>query len=220
MEACGAHYASKQTNLVIIIDGLDHAWRAKQSIDELDALLSQLLPIPEGVALLLVTQPISDEKLPACMKQAVPRDQWLYLPPLRKGSVNRWLRHHADEMRRGRSIHEQDYAEITNALYNKTAGHPLHLKYTLKAIQERNDLLTTENINRLPSCPHSDITAYYSELWDSLPEESRMLLHLLAACPFTWPKSGLFELARNPPEPPVSHASARRGSAGIASFPF
>ncbi len=64
IEACGRHFAQQKKVLVIIIDGLDHVWREKRSIDELNKLFEYLLPPPDGIVILLGTQPLDDTQLP------------------------------------------------------------------------------------------------------------------------------------------------------------
>lgn len=44
LEAAGAHVAGRGMALIVIVDGLDHVWRERRSIEELDRLLAFLLP--------------------------------------------------------------------------------------------------------------------------------------------------------------------------------
>ena len=69
----------------------------------------------------------------------------------------------------------------------------LHLRYTLRALQERDQLVTAENIENLPGCEHDDIRDYYGKLWTSLSEQSRGIIHLLAATQFAWTKRAILE---------------------------
>ena len=116
-------------------------------------------------------------------------------------AVKTWLRHHESELigtasaKESSEVHLPDYQfeRLAEALYEKSSGHPLHLRYTLKALQERDHAITLENIARLPGCTHDDITVYYRELWRVLPEQCRGILHLLAANRFSWSKLGIFE---------------------------
>src|SRR5262249_55084522 len=42
-------------------------------------------------------------------------------------------------------------------------------------------------------CGHEDIRNYYADLWHVLEEGPRMVLHLMAACKFPWPRQGIFD---------------------------
>lgn len=189
LEAAGQYYAHRHESLIVIIDGLDHVWRDRRSTEQLDKLLGFLLPVPAGVTLLFATQPVDDDKLPPRFLRYAPRDSWLNLPPLSPQAVSQWVRHHRSELAQP----EHYFYEISRAFYQKSGGHPLHLRYTLKALQEQGLTVDEYNIRRLPACSHDDITTYYGELWRSLSEESREILHLLAACGFTWPRQGVFD---------------------------
>lgn len=199
---CGSFYARQGKRLIVIIDGLDHVWRDTRSVEELAKLLHFVLPAPDGVIVLLATQPIDDNQLPPILLKYAPRDTWLRLPLLDEQAVAAWLRHHESELvplaakaiapDEGQ-VPDYQFKRISEALYEKSRGHPLHLRYTLRALQERDQLVTAENIERLPGCAHDDIRGYYRELWVALPEESRAILHLLAANRFPWTKRGILE---------------------------
>lgn len=199
---CGNFYAQQGKWLVVIVDGLDHVWRDTRSVDELAKLLHLMLPAPEGVVVLLATQPVDDSQLPSILLKYAPRDTWLRLPLMDEQAVEAWLRHHESDLLSPAAkatapdeghVPEYQLKRIGEALYEKSRGHPLHLRYTLKALQERDQLVTVENIERLPGCAHDDIRDYYRELWRVLPEESRGILHLLTANRFPWTKRGIFE---------------------------
>jgi hypothetical protein len=193
VEASGRYYLARGQPLVVVIDGLDHVWRESGSVDQLDKLLQMLLPALPGVVLFLATQPVDESLLPACLARAAPRDQWMELPGLELDAVRTWLRHHEASLTEAGEdqlpAHTLD--RLAGTLYAKSNGHPLYLRYTLRAIQEQNISVTSEAIERLPGCPHKDISSYYAELWHSLPDDSRLILHLLAACRFTWPRDGI-----------------------------
>jgi hypothetical protein len=195
IEACGRHYAGQGTLLAVIVDGLDHVWRERRSVEELDRLLGLLLPSPDGVVVFLATQPVDESMLPSCLLRAAPRERWLELPPLDGRAMEQWLGHHRAELSDpgGDDLDDEQLHRLAEAMHRRSRGHPLHLRYTLKAIQERGLPVTESSIEGLPGCPHEDITAYYRELWRGLPEEGRELLHLLAACRFPWPPEGLLD---------------------------
>lgn len=193
VSACGSHFAQQGKNLVIILDGLDHVLREEASVDNLNKLLEHLLPAPDGVVVVVGVQPLDDTHLPERLVRAAPRKTWRELPSLDGNAVKQWLQHHENELDLPEDQHGHDFVlnRLANVLHEKSQGHPLHLRYTLKALKEQELQVTQDNIRRLPGCPHEDITQYYEELWRSLSEEGREILHLLAACRFPWPLTGI-----------------------------
>lgn len=184
VKQCGAHFRQQGKCLVVIIDGLDHLWREQESLDELNALLEHLLPVQEGVVLLLGTQPLNKE--PDRLVAASP--EHLELPSLDKEAVRRWVEHHVADVR----LPSNEYAassvlqKVVDALYARSEGHPLHLTYTLRALLEQGMPVTPDSIETLPGCTHQDITTYYSQLWNALDEAGREILHLIATAQFPW----------------------------------
>jgi len=193
LAACGEYYAKAGKTLTVLVDGLDHVWRERRSLLELTQLLEYLLPPPEGVVLLFASQPVDDDQLPAVLLRHAPRDSWVELPQLDQPAVEQWARKHAHDFPAQAEQLQSTVliGRLAAALYRKGHGHPLHLRYTLKAIQERNLACTEEAIAALPGCPHEGITAYYQELWHAIPEQSRAIMHLLAATQFSWPLQGI-----------------------------
>jgi len=193
VEACGQFFMKEGKLLVIVIDGLDHVWREQHSADNLDKLFEHLLSPPEGIVVVVGTQPINDEHLPFRLRQVTPRNQWIELPLLDKPAVKNWLNFHETEL----NMPSDDYARenilnrLSGAFFDKSGGHPLHLKYTLRTLIELDMLITVQNISNLPGCSHHDIISYYNELWVNLPEQSRLILHLFAVTNFAWPPSGI-----------------------------
>lgn len=188
--ACGDYYGKQDKTLIVIIDGLDHVWRERRSVEELDALLGYILPTSDNVVVLLATQTVADSQLPISLLRNAPRNQWLKLPLLNEQAVRKWLHHHEKDITLDSSnpIPEYISERLSNAFYRKSKGHPLHLRYSLRTLQERNIIVTEDSVNSLPECPHEDINAYYRNLWHVLPEEGREILHLFAVCPFPWPR--------------------------------
>jgi len=195
LERSGSYYEDRGKCLIVIVDGLDHVWREQKSIKELEDFLNILLPPVKGVIVLLATQPVEDNKLPRSLLRLAPKVEWLHLPLLDRASVKIWLGKHAKEISKTGEEEIQDWMidRLTDALYKKSKGHPLHIRYSLKSLIERNKQVTENNILDLPECAHEDITKYYEELWASLDEEPREILHLISACPFPWPREGIFD---------------------------
>ena len=74
LEGVGAHFAAQGKVLVVIIDGLDHVWRERNSQDELVLLFEHLLPAPSGVVLVVGTQPVDEDQLPPILPRECPRE--------------------------------------------------------------------------------------------------------------------------------------------------
>lgn len=195
IDSCGQYFAQQERALIIILDGLDHVWREQGSGQELDRLFEHLLPVPDGVVILLGTQPVDDIQLPLSLKRAALRNQWRELPLLNRSAVGQWVQYHSNELELSADQPAHDFLleRLSSAFFNKSQGHPLHLRYTLKSLQEQDMPPTDGNIDHLPGCTHQDIIAYYEELWYRVPEESREILHLFAACDFPWPKEGIID---------------------------
>ena len=193
IETCGQHFAAEGKALVVIIDGLDHVWRQQNSRTELDALFEHLLPSPQGVAVVVGTQPVDDQYLPVRLLRESPRPEWRELPLLDLPAVQSWLGHHEDELdlADNQDARVQMLERLARALSDKSGGHPLHLRYTLAALQSRGMRITPEAIEGLPSAPDGDIQRYYDELWRAIPEEGREILYLIAATRFPWPRRGI-----------------------------
>lgn len=189
--------------LVIVIDGLDHVWREGRSKEHMAQLFAELLPIPQGVALVVGTQPAPDNELPVKLLQYVPRASWLELPLMSRDAVAHWL-------------HEQDAAGRLNftapdpasrphtretlaaAFFKISGGLPLHLIYAFEALVRSGAPLTAELIEGLPPCPSGDIRIYYAGLWSNVGARAQDILHILAALPFAVPPLGLRQLFAEP----------------------
>jgi hypothetical protein len=192
LEQAGAHFAALDTRLIVFVDGLDHIWRERKSIHELDRLLAYILPAPEGVIVVLATQPVSDDLLPSILHRHAPRSTWWEMPLLDEISVSAWVRKRArDLVRTDDSVPDHVIDRIAHAFYQVSGGHPLHLHYGIRALLEQGHPVTEETISQLPGCPHNDIVQYYQALWRDLPEEGREITHLMTACPIPWPRAGL-----------------------------
>lgn len=192
--ACGEYYAKHNRTFYILLDGLDHVWRETGTVTELTQLLDQLFPLPSGIAIIFATQPVDERYLPRVfLRHTPPRDKWVQVPRLDLPAVIKWVGKRVkgfptqEELFRSPILIER----LAQALYQKGQGHPLHLHYTLKTIQERNLAFTEETIATLPGCPHEGIIAYYKELWHGLSEGSQEIMYLFAATQFPWQRYDL-----------------------------
>lgn len=195
IESCGHYFSTQAKALIIIIDGLDHVWREIGSVEEVRCLLDHLLPPPNGVVVLLGTQPLDETQLPVRLIQAAPKEQWINLPFLDIDATTAWLRRQSDELDLPTDEQSREYVlgNLSDVLYQKSAGHPLHMRLTIRALQEQHRPVTETTIKELPECPHKNIHEYYTLLWNGLLESGRQILHLFAACPFPWPPIGVGE---------------------------
>lgn len=185
-------------HLVVVVDGLDHVWRGKESREELNVLFDQLLPVPQGVVLVVGTQPVEDRQLPAKLLERAPRDQWVALPRLDRQAIADWLSHHEDLMPEPKGKDGGDWyrSELAQCLQDRTGGHPLLLRYAIERIAHDGEQLTTGAIEAIPETPTDSLEEYYRALWISLPEAARDVVLLLAMAEFPWPDNSLVECLR------------------------
>ena len=109
LEAAASEVRRSGRRLVVVIDGLDHVWRDKQDLGQMELLFDALLPLPEGVRLLVGTQRVEDKHLPRRLLRALPKDQWTELPTMSVTAVREWLTSHAaGERLRVAESHGQD----------------------------------------------------------------------------------------------------------------
>ena len=181
--------------LVLVIDGLDHAWRETDSREELTALFDQLIPVPVGTVLVVGTQPVADNQLPRALLVDAPRVHWETLPRLDVKAVADWLRHHEDLLPISRPSDEDEYphAQTAELLHAKTTGHPLVLKYVIEQIDQLGEHLTVDAVEAILAQPAESVDDYYRGLWVSLSEQARDAVFLLAISRFPWPKDSLID---------------------------
>ena len=173
LTACAEDARQRNRKMLLILDGLDHliAERDRGEVKRLLDLLPN--PIPEGLIVILGSQPIMD---------LIPRP----------------LRDHVTEILEAPGFHRAGIAayaeayqgsapttEQLNALEQKSQGNPLYLRYVLEDALQRGPL-TTFWLDRVP--PYGGtIEAYYARLWDALPNEARTLAGVLATASFHVP---------------------------------
>lgn len=186
---CSGSFKKEGKKLVLIIDGLDHVIRRDDSLKELKNFFDLLLPIPEGILIILGTQELDDSHLPRNLVLVSPKKSWIKIPFLDKNSVHEWLINNKEKI----NVAEKELLQLSDYFYQKSEGHPLHLKYSLRYLLEQEIPINENNIKSLPGINHHDIEVYYTELWLMLTEEEHQVLHLLAACDFVWPIEGLID---------------------------
>jgi hypothetical protein len=192
---CGRELSQRSSQLVVILDGLDHVWSDAGSVEELNKLFQLVTPVPAGVVLLIGTQPVDNSQLPRRLSEVAPRETWVDLPPMEYPAVRRWAEIHATELRAVRNDEADSHRldEIAGALWRRSEGYPLHLRYLLKSLDTVKGYITARDIDRLPQLPHHDIRQYYARFWQDLTDESKQVLALLATCDFPWSRQAIAE---------------------------
>ncbi len=196
LEAAASEVRRSGRRLVVVVDGLDHVSRDKRDLAPMELLFDALLPLPEGVRLLVGTQRVEDNHLPQALLRALPKHQWTELPTMSVTAVREWLASHAagDRLRVAEShvkTYEEVIDELGSALHRHSAGLPLHLVYSLEALLKSGEPLTVEAVLQLPACPSGEIEDYYESLWIGLSAGAKRALHLLAGLKFSPPSLGL-----------------------------
>ena len=195
IEHVGSQLLGTEKNLVVVIDGLDHVWRAAESRQQLNELFDQLLPLPERVVLVVGTQTVSDCQLPVSLLSVAPMEQWVALPGLDSPAIRGWLgrRDQLKGVKPASSSKQFHLDEIAESLHAKTDGHPLLLRYVVGQIEERDGVLTIGSVESIPDEFGGSVEEYYRYLWLNLTEEARDCLLLLAQADFPWPSGSLEE---------------------------
>lgn len=196
VESCATGSFKEGKPFVVVIDGLDHLWREMDhDVAPLEALLSKLIPLPPNVVLVLGTQPLSDEDMPATLRQARSSFSWLQMPGMSTRAIAGWISKQIEEERflpLGPQANRQEYVgEVADALFRISSGHPLHVIYSLEMLLNSGQPVTSYSIERLPPCPDGNIRSYYDELWLRLDYVAKDVLHLISAFEFLWSREAL-----------------------------
>lgn len=178
--------------LVIIIDGLDHVYRERSDISQLEHLVNRIDPFKEKICLIYGTQPISDEYLPNSLLRSAPREKsWIDIPAMGLDAIKERI-DFLVSIEEIDVVGEEEYqrreiVEISQALLEISQGYPLHLTYSLNSLKLSGNKTSKYDVERLPTCPEGDIHAYYENLWVSLSESAKEILLLMANADFSWP---------------------------------
>jgi hypothetical protein len=184
--------AESNKTLVVIIDGLDHVYRDRSDISQLEHIVNRLEPLKDKICLLFGTQPISDENLPNSLLRSAPRDNsWIDIPAMGldsiKSRIDFLVSNEEINVVGGDDHILSETIEISQALLEISHGYPLHIIYSLNSLILRGELISKYAIKRLPTCPEGDIHEYYENLWVSLSESAKKVLLLIANADFSWP---------------------------------
>lgn len=175
--------------LIVVIDGLDHVWRDHRDHEDMEMLFNALLPLPANVRLVVGTQKIANEHLPARLLNALPTEHWTELPLMSQAAVYRWLSFQDKAGRLNVEVVKQQTRDqivhaLANAFHDISQGLPLHLIYSFEAVARTGNAVTAEDIAALPACPTGDIRDYYCSFWQRMGAKARTILHVLAGLEF------------------------------------
>ncbi|OCH27053.1 hypothetical protein A6E12_00635 [Aliivibrio fischeri] len=192
----GEEANKKGGNFILIVDGLDHVWRERSDISQLEHLINRVLPAPEGVTIVFGTQPVSSSKLPNRLLSNCPveGDRWLDIPYMDLSAIGSWLEGLRDSgvANIGGSTSVSSISEIALALQKISSGYPLHVIYSLRTLLAKEKNVSVYDIEKLDKCPDGDINTYYWNIWANLSELAKEILYLMAVTEFPWPDKNSF----------------------------
>ncbi len=189
LETAASRLKGEGRRLIVVVDGLDHVWRDHRDHEDMEALFDALLPLPDNVRLVVGTQKIASEHLPARFLNALPTEHWTELPLMSQTAVHRWLRSQDKAGRlnlevTGRQPRGQMVRSVARAFHDISQGLPLHLIYSFETIARAGNAVTAEDVAALPACPTGDIRDYYRSFWARMDAKAQTILHVLAGLEF------------------------------------
>lgn len=202
LDEAAALLKDENRRLVVIVDGLDHVWREHRDHEDMKELFEALLPLPDNVRLIVGTQKVASEHLPARLLNALPAQKWTELPAMSHEAVFRWLCIQDESGRlnlqvAGDEARKESLRSVSGAFHGISGGLPLHLIYSFEALVRTGKEITVDDVKSLPSCPTGDIRDYYNSLWQRVSQKSKVVLHVLAGLEFGPPPFALQECFGN-----------------------
>lgn len=156
----------QHTQLIIIIDGLDHAARAKAlSVQTFLDGLKGPDELPDNVILILSGQP-SWEGYPIWLED---KDiiRIIDVPAMSTEEINAYLNN------TGLWLSDLSLrAQLSYILREHTEGNPLSVRYAAQAIKECNNLESVKEILAKGMLPGKDLQLYYGRLWEDISKLS------------------------------------------------
>lgn len=156
----------QETPLIIIIDGLDHAARAKAlSVQTFLDGLKGPDELPENVILILSGQP-SWEGYPIWLED---KDivRIIDIPPIKIDEINAYLRNS------GLWLSDPPLCmQVSYILREHTEGNPLSVRYAVQAIKECASLESVKKVLAKGRLPGKDLQLYYERLWEDISKLS------------------------------------------------
>lgn len=149
LEQLGEHFWAEGKKLVLLLDGLDHA---EKEADVLQDVLSALpRQIPQGVVLLIGTQELRHWKPLALRKGR--EDRHIEMPLFSMKEIREFFTAHG--------IRLSD--EKLQLIQNKSEGLPLYLMYIAQGLLQAGEQFDLETH---PEAKDGHIRTYYESLWD------------------------------------------------------
>lgn len=188
-ETAASRLKGEGRRLIVVVDGLDHVWRDHRDHEDMEVLFNALLPLPNNVRLVVGTQKIASEHLPARLLRSLPVEHWIELPLMSQTAVHRWLSAQDTAGRlnlevAGRQSRGQVARAVATAFHDISQGLPLHLIYSFEAVARTGHAVTADDVAALPACPTGDIRDYYRSFWERIGVRARTILHVLAGLEF------------------------------------
>jgi hypothetical protein len=175
-----AALAEKQEMLVLIVDGLDEVERSATA-QELQRFLRDLFPVGRGLWLVFGTRPLDEQKGSFLLLDNVSEQNRIPVPLFDRGHCGQLLDANADWFK----IHDSEREEFLWAFFEATQGHPLHCRYMLEALKQRDqdNYFRKTDIDRIPPFGN-DLQDFYSRLWLGTTEATKEIASLLALASF------------------------------------
>lgn len=197
LENSARKLAELNRHLVVVVDGLDHVYhdsdRAKQSLQD---VFEVLLPVPEGMRVIIGTQPLDAGSLPGALTSKAPRRKKVNMPRFKVDAMDEWLEEFGnasmgvdpailDDARMRRDL----AAEIVSV----SGGLPLGFRLLQNMLKGSKEPPTRYSLQQLPHTLSDDIWQYYSTLWDVLGDPARTILCTITKYPWPWSPQSICE---------------------------
>lgn len=180
-------FEQQNSQLVIVIDGIDHVIRTEIE----NNFLKLLQHSPNGILFILTAQ--NEIHLPKTIKNYCTTHSTLLNNPLFTKNnclsyLNKYFKHDKQKL----SI----LIKNINNIYSKTEGLPLYLRYLAETLKD----IDLENFNQellnLPNIQKQNITDYYETIWTQFDNDSVILKFcaFIANIDFNITKTNLFKL--------------------------
>ena len=201
-ETVAAYCIKENKKLIVAIDGLDHVWRNRASNSELDCLLQQLFPVPNGAIIILGSQPLSGEREPLIFQNFRSDIIHKELPLFNRQAIDAWLKKNESLISKTSSVANinGEYNKFIEKLLNISSGHPLVLRYIVQgALNASPNDISIYTLNRqiqnfLGNIPR-DIENYYSFIRGKCSSCSIFLLKCVCFSQWSWKYEDLISLA-------------------------
>lgn len=188
IRSASSFFHSKGESLAVIIDGLDHLYRDQHSLLQFKEVLDALLPVGQGLVLILGTQRIPIKDL-SYFETVCPDNDWKELSPLSLGQVEAWLERILPNV--SNRYEQETHNNAVVALHKRSKGYPLIIHLTLKALESKGRPFNERSIRLLPEIEDNDLRQYYRSLLTPVSQEAKSILILLASVSFPLSKPSI-----------------------------